>query len=417
MAYFDFENTPITEDTVIEASYSCLPQPAIILEIVSGNAIYMYDRFVGDTLYIFKRNGEEYYRRTRTVKDAYVSSSGFTYEELMPGDTIEIWPDNPTTWTYYMTSGWVNVSSWSTPSGKVRSKVKVVVPDFNKMLVRRSNGMYYANSGAYGGLLAGDSIVDYECTFDTSMIEQAGSYVFEHLLWRNKDIKHLPEGSFDTSNIKELGSQCFRGAFQESVIEELPEGSFNFSSIQEIGGTVSSYSGCFAQMLTDNKFVDHLPEGSFRFSDKLTKVGGAAFFGFCTNTALTELPEGSFNTDSIEKIDGTYAFANFNYSGNLVSLPKGSFNFSNLKQIDWNFLSSFNASGKLESLPANSFNWPMDVAPKSSHRDLASGFNTNGALTEGNRGVKINAVIAIDRFNVGSQTNLAAGTVGYVNSD
>ena len=197
----------------------------------------------------------------------------------------------------------------------------------------------------------------------------------------------LPEWSFDTSNISEVGDNFFDHFNWQWKLESLPEWSFNTSNIS--GSVWSSFFSAFniGWLLTS------LPEWSFD-TRKITTVGNSFFDGFNWAWKLKSLPTWSFNIDNIITVWNGF-FSYFNYEWQLISLPSRSFNTSNINEVKDDFFKYFNYRWKLESLPTWSFNidnittvwndffsyfnlqWKLESLPEWS-------FNTSNIKTVGN---------------------------------
>ncbi|MDR0853968.1 MAG: InlB B-repeat-containing protein [Clostridiales Family XIII bacterium] len=175
----------------------------------------------------------------------------------------------------------------------------------------------------------------------------------------------LPEGSFDTSSITNVGSSFFSGFNAGGLLTSLPEGSFDTSKITTVGG------GFFSAFNRDG-LLTSLPAGSFDTSN-ITTVGSLFFAYFNFYGALTSLPAGSFDTSSIVTVDYNF-FYEFNNHGSLTSLPDGSFDTSGITTASGYFFASFNLAGSLTSLPEGSF----DISSITTTGDcFFYGFNCN----------------------------------------
>jgi hypothetical protein len=112
------------------------------------------------------------------------------------------------------------------------------------------------------------------------------------------------KGSFDLSDLTQVGDKAFFGSFQVQPITALPEGSFDISNIAVIGDEF------FASAFTGTD-LSGLPQGSFALSEHLGDAGHS-FFRFAFNGApLTSLPDGSFDASHITDVDD---FGGFMYS-------------------------------------------------------------------------------------------------------
>lgn len=231
-------------------------------------------------------------------------------------------------------------------------------------------------------------------------------------------VESFPDGALDTSSIEQVGENFFRDFnYRGKWLKELPSGALDTSKIRS--GLASNLSSNVA--IPDNFFrafnedgaLESLPAGSFDISGVNTIVQNYFFAEFNYNGALTSLPEGSFDTSGITTEITNYGFYRFNCEGKISSLPAGSFVLSSeVKSIGTYAFTAFNSAGSLESLPLGSF----DTSNVTTFGNNAfSYFNNNGALTEGNRLVKIYAVSTISNFKVGTQNSISAGNYGYVN--
>ncbi|MDR0591905.1 MAG: YDG domain-containing protein, partial [Bifidobacteriaceae bacterium] len=205
-------------------------------------------------------------------------------------------------------------------------------------------------------------------SFDTSGIEDAGSYFFSDFNYKGA-LTELPEGSFDTSGVTAADPWFFADFNREGALTSLPEGSFN------IGGLTAADSWFFADFNYGGALTG-LPAGSFNTAN-IESAGDDFFRSFNYGGALTGLPAGSFNTTNIESA-GAYYFAHFNYSGSLTTLPTGSFDTGGMESAGDYFFAYFNYSGSLNALPAGSFN---TSAIASAGDSFFERFNAGGELT------------------------------------
>jgi hypothetical protein len=114
------------------------------------------------------------------------------------------------------------------------------------------------------------------------------------------------KGSFDLSDLTQVGDKAFFGSFQVQPITALPEGSFDISNIAVIGDEF------FASAFTGTD-LSGLPQGSFALSEHLGDAGHS-FFRFAFNGApLTSLPDGSFDAGHITDVDvlGGFMYSTF----------------------------------------------------------------------------------------------------------
>ncbi len=182
-------------------------------------------------------------------------------------------------------------------------------------------------------------------------------------------INSLPEGSFDTSQIKKAWNNFF-ASFNEYekerydrwieppptsfkkwwLITELPKWSFNTKNITTVWNNFFAY-------FNSNWNLTSLPEWSFNTKNISWVVGYYFFSSFNNNWLITKLPKWSFNTTNITTVWNNF-FTYFNANWNLTSLPEWSFDISNITTIWDYFFYSFNYSWKITELPK----WSFDIS-------------------------------------------------------
>lgn len=463
MASFDFKHSPITEDTTIKAQYCCPPPAPIELICLTPGTVTLTGRWVepvlADGILLAPHSNLNYGKvevgqRIKITASADYPDAFKKWESFYPQTAFASSADGATfsLSVQDMTAFLTDVENGVAPSnmfyvfcagknnGAIReieegsfdtSMIKKVGPNFfykfnaeNGPVKRLPKGSFnisnisgdvpsgfFAYFNSYGKI---EALPDG--SFDTSNITgTTGNELFGSFN-SNGAIEKFPEGSFNTSNITKAGSSnFFRGFIAGNYTESLPEGSFDFSNVEGSLGDYALEDFCYG-----NKKIKKLPEGSFRFP-KVTQIPYRSFYQMFMYCGFTELPEGSFNFDNVVDMGGS-CFSYFNYAGKLEHLPKGSFSFKNLKTItapngrNGSIFNSFNRDGSLKGLPKGSFAWG-DVTINGNIDNSFQWFNTSGALTEGNRGVAIRMLTDATYFNVGSQTDLTAGSIGYVNAD
>jgi surface protein len=126
-------------------------------------------------------------------------------------------------------------------------------------------------------------------------------------------ISHMDVFTEDEAGII-AGNNFFAYFNQGGVITSLPEGSFDTHKIANVG------DGFFGHF-NESGALTRLPVGSFNTS-KITSAGYDFFTFFNHDGALTILPDDSFNTSNIITV-GDYFFFAFNIGGRLVKDVRG----------------------------------------------------------------------------------------------
>lgn len=122
-------------------------------------------------------------------------------------------------------------------------------------------------------------------------------------------LSSLPEGSFDTSKIIEVGDNFFAKFNSGGTLADLPENSFNLSNIVKAGSNFFHEFNC-------KGWIESLPAGSFNISN--IKLYHSGFFSaFNERGRLKRLPAGSFDITGMNK-EIAYFFRNFNRDGDIA---------------------------------------------------------------------------------------------------
>jgi uncharacterized repeat protein (TIGR02543 family) len=316
-----------------------------------------------------------------------------------------------------VTAPWNYVTVNGKPSGEGKS-ISISVKKGKQIIIKeryensfRTWGDFFSGKGIERPLVRGSACaLTYIPPMDSFTKDIAGTIADDFFFMcfnQGGSLISLPKGSFNTTEIKEVGDDFFanftsptfdqeRHKSYPTILKSLPAGSFDTSNIIEVGknfftgfcagGTCDFYNsdGDVVKYAELRGSIKSLPAGSFNTS-KITKAGEGFFYGFNYLGNLTSLPAGSFNISKFTNA-GNYFFCNFNHKGQLRSLPAGSFNTTKIKKVGESIFVSFNSQGELTGLPKGSFNISNI---KSAPTEPLDGFNSVGKLSKGNEGVAI----------------------------
>ncbi|MFT8704427.1 hypothetical protein [Bifidobacterium aquikefiricola] len=136
-------------------------------------------------------------------------------------------------------------------------------------------------------------------SFDTSNITDVLSGYFDQTFYGATSLLALPVSSFNTDHLLSASEGANFSHFLRDAksIKHLPDGSFNISNLQHLG----TYS--FLSMFSGASALEDLPAGSFVLNTNVTTTGDRVFENMFKNAAsLTSLPVGSFDTSHLNSV-------------------------------------------------------------------------------------------------------------------
>ena len=203
----------------------------------------------------------------------------------------------------------------------------------------------------FGGFNAGWAITSLpEWSFNTENIKSVGSYFFNSFNWGWQLIS-LPEWSFRLATwLTTVWYDFFSNFNNNWALTNLPAWSFDTSNITTAEGSFFSNLDSFFYSFNYQWQLTSLPSWSFRLASWLTTVWYSFFSNFNSQWAITSLPEWSFNTENIKSV-GSDFFSFFNSQWAITSLPEWSFDTSNITTVWGYFFWDFNRSWALTDLP------------------------------------------------------------------